>query len=216
MKRFTKSLCDLPNFKKELEEKLNGKLPKPPSSRYSGETRKLGETKAVSQEHAESDLEKSLATRDCKCVLQPNVEFDDSSLESADSYTAPTSMDIQRLKEILYEHTKSTNFTPIIRHGNLKIDEVILTASKLKAEYSQRARTPSCSCALIQRNPFRNHRNVYEWITPSEKPKTCSAKLKKRAIVVRLPGMSDNLNDYNCNKTHGRRAKTNLSYRHKR
>lgn len=216
MKRFTKSLCDLPNFKKEIEEKLNGKLPKPPSSRYSGETRRLGETKAVSQEHAESDLEKSIATRDCKCLLQPNVEFDDSSLESADSYTAPISMDIQRLKEILFEHTKSTNFVPIIRHGHLKIDDVILTASKLKAEYSQRARTPFCSCALIQRNPFRNHRNVYEWITPSEKSKPSSAKLKKREIVVRLPGMSDDLNDYNyCDKTHGH-AKANLSYRHKR
>lgn len=214
MKRLTRSLCDLPNFKKEIEEKLNGKLPKPPSSRYSGETRKLGETRAVSQEHDESDLEKSLATRDCKCVLQPNVEFDDSSLESADSYTAPVSRDIQRLKEIVYEHTKSTNFMPIIRHSNLKVDEVILTASKLKAEYSQRARTP-CSCALIQRNPFRNHRNVCEWIIPAEKSKTSSAKLKKRTLVVKLPGMSDNLNDYNCNKTYDR-AKTNFSYRHKR
>lgn len=210
LKRLSKSLCDLPNFKREIDDKLKGKLPKPLSTRWSGETRKLGETQ-VSRET--DDFERSLATRDCRCVLQANIELDESNVESRDSYETSTSEDVKKLRDIVEEHTKSADFISL-RQKTLKVDDVILTASKLEAEYSQRAKTPACSCTRILRNPFRN-RSVSEWIHTSQRSKTSSARLKKTTLVVKIPGSSDNLNDYNCKETWGR-ARSNFSYRHKR
>ena len=69
IKQLSKSLGDLPNFKKGIDEKLRGKVPK--SSPRSHQTRRLGDTKFSPKV---DDMEAYLVTRDCICVLQPKIK----------------------------------------------------------------------------------------------------------------------------------------------
>ena len=197
-KQLSKSFGDLPNLKKEIDEKLKGKLPKP-SPRSLG-TRRLGETN-VSLEI--DDIETSLVTRDCSCVLQLAIMRNYSSLENTPA--PPPSRECQRLKDIARENTKSANpYT--MRQRTLKVDDIVQTASKLEAEYLMRAKSPAYSRSCTHRGPYGN-RSVCEKICNSDKSKP-SSRLKKRTLVVKIPGLSDNLNDYNCKG--GRGSGTNF------
>ena len=202
MKQLSKSLGDLPNFKKEIDEKLKGKLPKP-SPRLQ-ETRRLGET-GISLEI--DDAETSLVTRDCICVLQPNIKQDSSNLKNGESFTPPSSKDYQRLREIVKENNNFVDFD-LMRQKTLKVDDIVHTASKLEAEYLKRAKSPvylrNCTCLY-------GNNSVCEGSYNSENPQP-SSKAKKRTLIVKIPRMSDNLNDYNC----GREGNSNFSYRHKK
>ena len=207
MKQLSKSLGDLPNLKREIDDRLKGKLPK--SIPRWRETRRLGETKIPLEI---DEMETYLVTRDCLCVLQPKIKVDDSSFEDRESYSPPLSHEVQRLRDIVRENTKSANFNSM-RQKTLKVDDIVHTASKLEAEYLKRTKSPVYLGKCAHRAPYGN-RCVCEGIScNSEKPKS-SSRLKTRTLVVKIPGISDNLNDYNCKGGPG--ARSNFSYRHKR
>ena len=207
MKQQSKSLGDLPNLKREIDDRLKGKLPK--SSPRWREIRKLGETKIPLEI---DDLETSLITRNRVCFLQPNIKIDDSSFEHRESYSPPLSQDVQRLRDIVRENTKSANFNSM-RQKTLKVDDIVHTASKLEAEYLQRTKSPVYLGKCIHRGPYGN-RCVCEGITCNSEKSKSNSRLKTRTLVVKIPGISDNLNDYDCKGGPG--AKSNFSYRHKR
>ena len=207
MKQLSKSLGDLPNLKREIDDRLKGKLPK--SIPRWRETRRLGETKIPLEI---DEMETYLVTRDCLCVLQPKIKVDDSSFEDRESYSPPLSQEVQRLRDIVRENTKSANFNSM-RQKTLKVDDIVHTASKLEAEYLKRTKSPVYLSKCAHRGPYGN-RCVCEGIScNSEKPKS-SSRLKTRTLVVKIPGISDNLNDYNCKGRPG--ARSNFSYRHER
>ena len=208
MKQLSKSLGDLPNLKREIDDRLEGKLPK--SSPRWRETRRLGETKIPLET---DDMETSLVTRDCLCVLQPKIKIDDSSLESRESHSPPLSQEaVQRLRDIVRENTKSANFNSM-RQKTLKVDDIVHTASKLEAEYLKRTKSPVYLRKCAHRGPYGNC-CVCEGISCNSEKSKSSSRLKTRTLVVKIPGISDNLNDYNCKRGPG--ARSNFSYRHKR
>ncbi|KAJ7379060.1 hypothetical protein OS493_018856 [Desmophyllum pertusum] len=207
MKQLSKSLGDLPNFKKEIDEKLRGKLPR--SSPRFLQTRRLGETN-ISPEV--TDIEAYLVTRDCLCVLQPKINGDVLNLHDRDSYTPPPSREAdQRLKEIARENTHAVSFNSI-RQKALKVDDIVHTASKLEAEYLKRAKSPVYRRSCTQSGPYGDC-NVCEGHCNSEKLKP-SSRLKKRTLVVKIPGLSDNLSEHNYRG--GWDSSSNFSYRHKK
>lgn len=206
MKQLSKSFGNLRNFKREIDEKLKGKLPKP--SPRSTETRKLGETK-ISLDI--DDVEMSLVTRDCFCIVEPYINVDDCGLENrAVSNTAFLPQDVQRLRDIARENS---NFN-LMRAKKLKVDDIVHTASKLEAEYLKRAKSP-VHTRNFSHTALYGSQVVCEGIYNSEKSKPIPS-LKKRTLVVKLPGISDNLNDYHCTCQRGRNLKSNFLYRHKR
>lgn len=208
MKELSKSLGDLPNFKKEIDAKLKGKLPKS-SPRLLG-IRRLGETK-ISVEIDE--VETSVVTRDCFCVLHPKMKGDGSSEAAISaSFTPPLSRNDQLIRDIARENTNSTSLSTM-RQKTLKVDDIVHTASKLEAEYLKRAKSPVYLRNCTHRGPYGNC-SVCQGICYSEKSKP-SSRLKTRTLVVKIPGISDNLNDYNC-KGGPRSARSNFSYRHKK
>lgn len=203
-KQLNRILGDLPNFKKEIDEKLKGKLPKP-SPRLQ-ETRRLGEA-GISLEI--DDVETALVTRDCICGLQPNIKQDSSNLESGGSFTPPSSKDYQRLREIVKENKNYMDFD-LMRQKTLKVDDIVHTASKLEAEYLKRAKSPVYLRSCTRRSLYGNN-SVCEGSYNSENPQP-SSKAKKRTLIVKIPRMSDNLNDYSC----GRDGNSKFSFRHKK
>lgn len=210
MKELSKSLGDLPNFKKEIDEKLRGKLPR--SSPRLLKTRRLGETKYSPEI---TDTEVYLVTRDCGCVLQPNINGDVLDLPDKDFFTPPPSRDFsdQRLKEIAQENENTANLN-LIRQKTLKVEDIVHTASKLGAEYLKRAKSPrpvyTRNCT--QRSPYGNC-SVCGAHCNSEKCKP-GTRLKKRTLVVKIPGISDNFSEHNY--TGGWGPSSNFSYRHKK
>ena len=203
-KELSKSLGDLSNFKREIYEKLNGKLTKP--SPRSLRPRRLGETN-VSLET--DDIGTSLATRDCCCVLKTEIKREHINLDSKPA--PPPSRDEQRLRDIARENSNSASFNTM-RQRTLKVNDIVHTASKLEAEYLRRAKSPAYSRNFTKRT-LNGYRCVCEGSSCTERVKP-SCRLKKQALIVKIPGLSDNLNDYNCKG--GWDTKSNFSYRHKK
>lgn len=204
-KELSKSLGDLSKLKREIDDKLNGKLAAKPSTR-SLRTRRLGETN-ISLEI--NDVGTHLATRDCCCVLKTEIKRESLKLESTP--VPPPSRDEQRLRDIAIENSNSASFNTM-RQRTLRVDDIVHTASKLEAEYLRRAKSPAYSRNFTNRNP-NGYRCVCEGSSYTEKVKP-SCRLKKRALIVKIPGLSDNLNDYNCKERWDTRS--NFSYRHKK
>ena len=207
MKQLSKSLGDLPNFKKGIDEKLNGKLPK--SSPHLQQTRRLGETKLSPEV---DDKEAYLVTKDCLCVLQHKICGEALHLKNRYSFTPPPSRDghDQRLKEIARDNANSTSLYPV-RQKALKVDDIVHTASKLEAEFLKRAKSPvyRTNCTVdMHRNCSICRENCY-----SEKLKP-NSELKKRTLVVKIPAMSDNLSEHDYRGGWG--SYSNFSYRHKK
>lgn len=207
MKQLSKSLGDLPNFKKGIDEKLRGKLPK--SSPRLPQTRRLGDTKLSP---AVDEMEDYLVTKDCFCVLQHKICGEALHLKNRYCFTPPPSRDgyDQRLKEIARESADSSNFNPM-RQKALKVDDIVHTASKLEAEYLKRAKSPvyRTNCKL---GAYGNC-SVCDGNCNSEKLKP-SSRLKKRTLVVKIPAMSDNLSEHDYRGGWG--SSSNFSYRHKK
>ena len=207
IKQLSKSLGDLPTFKKGIDEKLRGKLPK--SSPRLLQTRRLGETNLSPDV---DDTEAYLVTKDCFCVLQHTINGEALHLKNRYSFTPLPSSDEhdRRLKEIARENANSANFNPM-RHRALKVDDIVHTASKLEAEYLKRAKSPVYrkNCTL---GPYGNC-SVCEGNCNADKLKPSSGA-KKRTLVVKIPAMSDNLSEHDYRGGWG--SSSNFSYRHKK
>jgi len=206
IKQLSKSLGDLPNFKKGIDEKLRGKLPK--SSPRSFQTRRLGETK-ISQEV--DDMEAYLVSRDCICVLQPKIKGEALHLQNRYAFTPPPSREAhnQRLKEIAKESVNSTNFNSM-RQKALKVDDIVHSASKLEAEYLKRAKSPVYKTNYSHGSPYGNCSVSVEGHDNSELFKPSS----RRTLVVKIPAISDTLSEHDY--MGGWDSSSNFSYRHKK
>ena len=183
IKQLSKSLGDLPNFKKEIEEKLRGELPK--SSPRSHQTRRLGETKISSEV---DDMEAYLVTRDCICVLQPKINGEALHLKDRYTFTPPPSREahFERLKEIAKESANSTNFNSM-KQKTLKVDDIVHSASNLKAAYLKRAKSPYSHGSL-----HGNYSSVEGGHENSEQIKPSS----RRTLVVKIPAILDTLSEH--------------------
>ena len=183
IKQVSKSLGDLPNFKKEIEQKLRGKLPK--SSPRSHQTRRFGETKISPKVN---DMEAYLVTRDCICVLQPKINGEALHLKDRYTFTPPPSREahFERLKEIAKESANSTNFNSM-KQKTLKVDDIVHSASKLEAEYLKRAKSPVYKTNYSHGSLYGNYRSVEGRNENSERIKPSS----RRTLVVKIPAISD-------------------------
>ena len=206
-KQLSKSLGDLPNFRKGIDEKLRGKLPK--STPRSLQTRRLGETK-ISPEV--DDMEAFLVTRDCICVLQPKINGEALHLQDRYNFTPPPSREVhyQRLKEIANESANSTNLN-FVRHRALNVDDIVHSASKLEAEYLKRAKSPAVyKTNYSHGSPYGNCSVSVEGHDNSEQLKASS----RRTLVVKIPAISDTLSEHDYKE--GWDSSSNFSYRHKK
>ena len=205
IKQLSKSLGDLPKFKKEIEEKLRGKLPK--SSPRSHQTRRLGETKISPKVN---DMEAYLVTRDCICVLQPKINGEALHLKDRYTFTPPPSREAhyERLKEIAKESVNSTNFNSM-KQKTLKVDDIVHSASKLKAEYLKQAKSPVYKTNYSHGSLYGNYSSI-EGHEYSEQIKPSS----RRTLVVKIPAISDMLSEHDYRG--GWDSNSNFSYRHKK
>jgi len=206
IKQLSKSLGDLPNFKKGIDEKLRGKLPK--SSPRSLQTRRLGETKISSEV---DDMEAYLVTRDCICSLQPKVHGEALHLRNRYTFTPPPLREAhyQRLKEIAKESVNSTNFNSM-RQKALKVDDIVHSASKLEAEYLKRAKSPVYKTNYSHGSPYGNYSVSVEGHDNSELLKPSS----RRTLVVKIPTISDTLSEHDY--MGGWDSSSYFPYRHKK
>ena len=205
IKQLSKSLGDLPNFKKEIDEKLRGNLPK--SSPRSHQTRRLGETRISPKV---DDMEAYLVTRDCICVLQPKINGEALHLQDRYTFTPPPSREAhyERLKEIAKESANSTNLNSM-RQKTLKVDDIVHSASKLEAEYLKRAKSPVYKTNYSHGSLYGNYSSV-EGQENSEQIKPNS----RRTLVVKIPAISDTLSEHDYRG--GWNSNSNFSYRHKK
>ena len=205
IKHLSKSLGDLPNFKKGIDEKLRGKLPK--SSPRSLQTRRLGETKISTEV---DDMEAYLVTRDCICVLQPKINGEALHLQDRYAITTQPSREAhyQRLKEIARESTNSANFNST---QALKVDDIVHSASKLEAEYLKQAKSPVYKTNYSHGSPYHGNYSIsVEEHDNSEQLKPSS----RRTLVVKIPAISDTLSEHDYRG--GWDSSSNFSYRHKK
>lgn len=205
-KQLSRSLGDLPNFKKGIDEKLRGKLPK--SSPRSHQTRRLGETN-ISPEVV--DMEAYLVARDCIGVLQPKINGEALHLQDRYTFTPPPSREsyYQRLKEIAKESANSMNFNSM-RQKALKVEDIVYSASKLEAEYLKRAKSPVYKTNYSHGSRYGNCRISVEGHDNSEQFKPSS----RRTLVVKIPAISDTLSKHDYSG--GWDSSSNFSYRHKK
>ena len=207
IKQLSKSLGDLPNFKKGIDEKLREKLPK--SSPRSHQTRRLGDTKISPKV---DDMEAYLVTRDCICVLQPKINGQALHLQDRYNVTPPPSREVhfERLKEIANESANSTNFNSM-RQRALKVDDIVHSASKLEAQYLKRAKSPVYKTNYSHGSLYGNLYSVsVERHDNSEQIKPSS----RRTLVVKIPAISDTLSEHDYRG--GWDSSSNFSYRHKK
>ena len=206
IKQLSKSLGDLPNFKKGIDEKLRGKLSK--SGPRSHQTRRLGDTKISPKV---DDMEAYLVTRDCGCVLQPKIKGEALHLQDRYTFTPPPSREahFERLKEIAKESANSTNFNSM-RQRALKVDDIVHSASKLEAQYLKRSKSPVYKTNYSHGSLYGNYSSVegHENSEPEIKPSS------RRTLVVKIPAISVTLSEHDYRG--GWESSSNFSYRHKK
>ena len=121
--------------------------------------------------------------------LQPKINGEALHLKDRYTFTPPPSREAhyERLKEIVKESANSTKFNSM-KQKTLKVDDIVHSASKLKAEYLKRAKSPVYKTNYSHGSLYGNYSSV-EGQEYSEHIKPSS----RRTLVVKIPAISDTL-----------------------